>query len=801
MFRKLKLDREGKVEVALRPGDYIKSDIDISKQWREQLQLLMHVVDCVEVSVTILREEPSQIMLCVGEGKRLETSSALIEEVLKTERKLCVEDVAASTQWGHACSKDLNMGAYYGFPLFSREGLLCGCLSLCYEGARAITDKDMQMIEVFVRAFERIFEFDDAFKKDLVARKVMLERYLNDISEIVVSINKEGLITLLNASGYRLLEHPEGSLLGKDWFKTCLPKDIHAEVLPVFKQLMSGGIENIRYFENPVITGSGKRIDMHWHNVILTDDCGSITGILCSGINITHRKKLERENQAAQALHQRLFAAIEQMSEAVVVTDPEGIVEYVNPAFSKNSGYSRNYILGKHTRLLKSGENTEDFYKNLWNAITAGEEWTGVFINKRKDDRVYHAKTIITPIADEGGVITGYVAIQRDVTDQVLLEANLQNIQKLQAVGTLAGGIAHDFNNILTGILGNLSFLKKYELKEDDPAHATVDNIFSASYRARDLVEQIMTFSRPHVEDMQPVSVIPIVKEVIKLLKNSTADNVDIQIVVDTDCDIVLGSASKIYQIVMNLCVNAMDAMSPDGGVLTIAMSEGDMSMRSRLQIKEEPCFLLKISDEGCGIPAEIQERIFEPFYTTKPVGKGTGLGLAVVFGVVESMQGKIFCESKEGEGTRFSVLLPLEKKHKPQAQRDKLDAFSLKDCKVLLVDDDLLVLDALKLGLKALGAQVHAFENGLEAMQYVKDSEESMDIAILDYSMDAIRGDRLCRQLHAWDDQLPIVFLTGIKDPVIISLLKSLPVRKVIDKPVSLDDVAKVVYDILRQA
>ncbi|MBF0620861.1 MAG: response regulator [Magnetococcales bacterium] len=353
-------------------------------------------------------------------------------------------------------------------------------------------------------------------------------------------------------------------------------------------------------------------------------------------------------------------AAIDQAGDLVLITNAAGKIEYVNPAFEQISGYPFSQLKGKNPNILKSGYQDQRFYQQLWRTLKRGKVWQGRFVNKNKDNQLYDLETSISPIRDESDTITNYVAVSRDMTERVRLEKQLVQSQKMEAIGTLAGGIAHDFNNILGAITGYVE-LSQRKLDKEHPVFGHLKKVLRASKRARNLIAQLLTFSRHGEIGVQRVILAPLIKEVLKLLTAGAPENVRlVSTIVDGELTISADPTS-IHQVLMNLCTNAFFAMKAQGGTLTVTLKQAIVDADDSLSdLSPGNYALLTVQDTGEGIPQEIQQRIFDPFFTTKNVGEGTGLGLSVVHGIVSHLNGRITVWSRAKKGTLFQVYLPL---------------------------------------------------------------------------------------------------------------------------------------------
>ncbi len=368
------------------------------------------------------------------------------------------------------------------------------------------------------------------------------------------------------------------------------------------------------------------------------------------GVDITERKRVEAERA-------RLATAIEQSAEGVVITDTYGDIEYVNPAFTRFTGYSREEVLGRNPRILKSGKHDLGFYQQLWATILKGEIWHGEMINRRKDGSSYAEEMSIAPVRTPSGEITHFIATKLDVTARRQLELQFLQAQKMEAVGRLAGGVAHDFNNLLT-IINGYAVLLTERSSSEDPRRGQLNEILKAGERAASLTRQLLAFSRRQVLEARVLNLNRVLADLEKMLCRLIGEDVELVATLKADPGNVKVDPGQVEQVVLNLAVNARDAM-PAGGQLFIETSnvEVDESYgRSHANMMPGKYVMMAVSDTGCGMDLETQARIFEPFFTTKEKGRGTGLGLATVYGIVKQSGGFIWVYSEPGRGSTFKI-------------------------------------------------------------------------------------------------------------------------------------------------
>lgn len=354
-----------------------------------------------------------------------------------------------------------------------------------------------------------------------------------------------------------------------------------------------------------------------------------------------------------------ILQAIEQTPETMVITTTDATIVYVNPAFERHTGYTRNEVLGKKASVLKSGVHTGDFYKELWGTLHAGKRWTGRITNRHKDGTLYTDEVRISPITGANGKTSHYLALRHDISREVQLEDQLRQAQKMESLGLLAGQLSHDFNNLLTVIIGSMELIIE-ELQPGSVGQRLSTEILRSSKESAGLIKQLMMFARKH--DLRPVNVSlnEPVGELKVLLDNLLGKNVQVEYELAPDLVKVGIEPEHFKQAVMNLAVNARDALNGRGKIFLKTYTAGPDGLPPSLQRGRYGVF--ELSDSGPGIPDEILPRIFEPFFTTKPKGKGTGLGLSTVYGVVRQNGGQIFASNRRGGGAVFTIYFPASK-------------------------------------------------------------------------------------------------------------------------------------------
>jgi len=508
--------------------------------------------------------------------------------------------------------------------------------------------------------------------------------------------------------------------------------------------------------------------------------------------NMSNRFKMEEGRRL-------LATAVDQAAESVIITDTFGNIQYVNPAFENISGYSYTEVLGKNPRILKSDESKNYEHKLMWQEISRGNVWRGVFKNRKKNGSVYTEEATITPVKDNDGNIINYVAVKRDITHHLILENQIRQSQKMQAIGALAGGVAHDFNNILTAILGYAE-LSQARCLPDSLLHNNMEEIIRAADRAAQLVDQILKFSRQGEKSVASLQMSLIVKEVLKLIRASLPANIELVADIMQDA-YVKADPTQIHQIVMNLCTNAYQALEGRGGVIQIRLYTKDLSPKEGVEVgnlQHGTYVCLQVQDNGVGIAQEYLQRIFDPYFTTKKINEGTGLGLSVVHGIVNDHRGAVSVESTPNKGACFTVFLPKAEKESADDKRER-QTFSLHEAgRILVVDDEQPIVFFLTQVLEHLGYTVDSCLSSETACQMYRAQNGAYDLVITDMGMPGMTGLELAEELKKIRPDVPILICTGFSEQVTLDNYSQIGLAGFVAKPFSAEQLSKEVHRIL---
>jgi two-component system, cell cycle sensor histidine kinase and response regulator CckA len=567
-----------------------------------------------------------------------------------------------------------------------------------------------------------------------------------------------GKVVDVNPFLLTLLGYSYDAICGQYIWELGVFKDIAASK-DAFKTLQDN--EYIRYDDLPLETLDRQPIAVEFvSNVYLVDHSKVIQ---CNIRDITARKQADAERK-------RLMAAIEQVAEVIIMTDAQGSILYVNPAFERTTGYSREEAEGQNPRLLKSGQQDAAFYSNLWHTISFGQTWAGRMVNRRKDGTLYTEETTISPIRNTAGRIVNYVGVKRDITDHLRLAAQFQQAQKMEAVGLLAGGVAHDYNNMLSVIIGYAE-LAICQVDETQPIYGDLSEIIKAAKRSADITRQLLTFARKQAIIPITLDLNQTVKSSIKMMGRLIGEDINlVWLPKEGPCPVKMDPV-QIDQIVANLCVNARDAIT-DVGKITIETGNATFDeayCAEHFGYVKGNYVLLAISDDGCGMDKETIGQIFEPFFTSKGVGRGTGLGLSMVHGIVKQNNGFINVYSEPGEGTTFRIYLPWYADEVVNATQNRAQEILLGHGEaVLVVEDEPALLSMNEMMLDRLGYRVLAASTPEEAIRLAEQHANEISLVITDVVMPGMNGRELAERLQSLYPGIKIIFMSGYTADVI---------------------------------
>ncbi len=508
----------------------------------------------------------------------------------------------------------------------------------------------------------------------------------------------------------------------------------------------------------------------------------------------------EYHHQESEDTLRKLWRSVEQSADTVIIMNRSGVMEYVNPAFEALTGYSRQEAIGQTLGILKSEQQAGELYEEMWNTVLSGNVFRGIVMDRKKNGETLIIEKALTPLRDGSGEITHFISTGRDITERRQLESDLRQAQKMDAIGRLAGGVAHDFNNLLL-VISAYAELMLDSLAPEDPLRHNVDEIITASRRAADLTRQLLAFGRKQLQLLQVLDLNTVIGEITRMLPRLIGEDIELVFVPGPDLGKVKADPVQIEQVVMNLAANARDAM-PGGGTLTIetATVHVDESYIQRHSIVPVGDYvLLAVTDSGQGIATKHLPHIFEPFYTTKEAGKGTGLGLATVYGIVKQNNGFVWVYSEPGLGSTFKIYLPLVQSSRTEVRTTKPLELSPRGCEtLLLVEDEASVRQASAQFLSRSGYTVFEANDGAEALRVSQQHSGPIHLMVTDVVMPKMAGPKLAALLANERPEMKVLFVSGYAEKTVLQHGNIDVTTAFLQKPFSLKMLARKVREVL---
>ncbi|MCP4718005.1 MAG: PAS domain S-box protein [Desulfobacteraceae bacterium] len=629
-----------------------------------------------------------------------------------------------------------------------------------------------------ITKYKQIFE-------GLKEQKELSEKIIQTSSAIIVGLDKNHRIRLFNRGAERITGFKTKEVIGKDWFEIFFKPGIYDEMDKVWKSAWGTKFNS---YVNPIQTKNDDEKIISWQSTGMYDSADDTKHMLISiGEDITERIQAEK---ALRESEEKYRSMMESMKNASYICSPELYIEYMNPAMIDRVGT----------------ETTGDFcYKTIYDRsekcpwcafdqVKKGEHIDYEVADPR-DNRYYSITN--SPIFHSDGSVSK-LTIFHDITQIKDIEAQLRQSRKMESIGTLAGGIAHDFNNLLYMISGNAE-LALGDIPKWNPVHSNLEEIKSASLRAAGIVKQLLNFSRKTDLKLEPIGVINVIKDVLKFLRSTIPTTIDIRKHLP-DADItILADPVQINQVMMNLCINASQAMANTGGILEITAENMKLDEDAANSYPDLPAanyLKITISDTGPGIASEIINRIFDPYFTTKEMGKGSGMGLSIVHGIVKNHDGAISVDSKLGKGSIFSLLFPVVDE-RSKIENEIIDEIPGGKERILFVDDEKAIADMMQKILKHLGYKVEISLNPIQALDLFQSKPDTFDLVITDMTMPQMTGATLSEKLIKIRSDIPIIICTGHSFLIDEEKAKQLGIADYLMKPVSMSKIAMTIRKI----
>ena len=676
------------------------------------------------------------------------------------------------------------------FPIVHR-GKFIGRLDVYFNSKRGLGEEEIKLGVNICGSLSSAIENARLFELYKSSEK-FIRTVLENAPVGILRIDAKGHVLYLNLEMRRILDLAEADvqkIIGEKLEKFLNLDSIDLEF---FKKTLGRG-ESVKELLIPFRSNKGKEISLVVDIQPVFSSDGTIDGYIIIVRDITEEEKLQYEKL-------KLSKVIENLSEAVMITDINGNIQYVNPAFEKMTGYKIHEVLGKNPRILKSWKHDHNFYKNMWETILSGKIWEGELINKKKNGDFYYEYMTISPLFDSQGNITNFVAIKRDITEQKLFEAQMLQFQKLESIGSISSGIAHDFNNVLASIQAGVKVLKRRLTEVDQEIIKVLEIIKQSAERGADITRRLLNFVRREIGKFSAVDVNDLIQEIKTLITHSFPENIKIETFVDENVKFINVDYGQMVQAIMNLCINARDAM-PNGGTLRIKVSnvKGEVLKNKFANVKSEEYVVISVSDTGMGIPEEIRDKIFEPFFTTKPPEKGTGLGLPIVLKIIKTHDGFITYETEVGKWTTFYIYLPAVEKEVKKFE--EVEVKEITPATILIVEDDESLRYLLKEYLESRGYKVFATDDGYDAIEIYKMNIEKIDLVLIDIGLPTIDGITTFRKIRQINPNACVVLTSGYflpeSDPA--TLMAEEGLNGFIQKPYDIDKIEFLIERFIR--
>jgi len=669
--------------------------------------------------------------------------------------------------------------------------------SICWLHETGNVDRDekgkpLHMMGI-VRDVTEQKNFDLYFLK--ILRELHYQKYALDQHSLVAVTDLTGKITYSNEKFSSLSGYRYNELIGqthrivnsghhsKEFFTNLWRTIQHGDI-------WQGGICN-----------RNKNGDEYWVDTTIVpylDEKGKPNKYIAILTDVTQRKRTE-EKLLLQA------SALNAAADGIVITDSKGKIEYVNRAFTALTGYQYSEAVGAKASILKSDKHDSVFYKNMWDTILGGNTWQGELWNKRKDDSLYFEEESITPVVSENGAINHFIAIKRDVSDRNKLQQQLQQAQKMEAIGQLTGGIAHDFNNILASIMGFTELANEGlgHIEEEKIKHY-LSSIYKSGTRARDLVLQMLAFSQGGGGEYKEFNLLELLNESLKMLKAIIPSSIETTLIYDDDAYVIMTNPVQLHQLILNLFINARDAIKGIGHIhIEILHVESIATECSSCFEKISGNYVqLMISDTGSGIQTDQIERIFDPFFTTKEVGKGSGMGLSMVHGLIHDHGGHVIVDTNK-DGCSFSLLFPLPDKASKYRNVHAQSENPLEHIihgRVLIVDDEPSVGLFMAELLKSRGVMVTVESDSQKALSLFTENPHDFDLVVTDQTMPNLQGYDLALLMFAIRPELPVILCSGYSELINEEKAMEIGIRGYLNKPIDTDVFLSLIGKLIKE-
>ncbi len=664
--------------------------------------------------------------------------------------------------------------------------------------------KDGNIIQVEISSSRVTYQGEPcvlSIARDITERKRVESEHrlrsmvLDQIQDRVTVTDLNGIITYVNDAESQMLGMKRDEVLGRHVSIYGDDPEAGATQKEIIRETLANGM-----WQGEVVNfgADGEPIFLHARTRVVRDRENRPIALCGISTDISDRKRMEI---ALRESEQKFRSITEQSSDLIALTDMNGVITYASPASAQIFGAQPENMVGRHFNTFLDETSLEKAAQAFGAAVKSGKKTEALeLLMKRVDGLRFYGELTGSFYAFPS--MQGTLVVIRDVSERKRLEQEIRQADKMKAIGTLAGGIAHDFNNILGIIVGNTE-VAMLDVPEGNPALENLKEVREATLRARELVKQILLFARQKEHSFANINLEPIVKESLKMLRASLPTTVEIRRHIKKNLPCVFADPSQIQQIIMNLCTNAGQAVESEGGTLDFTLETIDLK-RPLHTVMEELSpgryVRMEVRDTGPGIPSGILDRIFDPFFTTKEVGQGTGLGLAVVQGIVRGCGGGIAVDSEAGRGAAFSVYLPASEVEPVESAAEKTKELARGTERVLFVDDEPMIRELGKRVLERQGYSVKTCGSGTDALAVFKQDPSRFDLLVTDMTMPGMRGDKLAEEVLAIREDIPIILCTGYSRQISREKAEKIGARAFVMKPLTRHELVSTVRRVLDQ-
>ncbi|MGM0454049.1 MAG: PAS domain S-box protein [Thermodesulfobacteriota bacterium] len=633
----------------------------------------------------------------------------------------------------------------------------------------------------------------DQDRQTLQKRNQQYQQLAENLNDILYILDQNATITYVSPNIERISGYRPEEIIGRSYANFLHPDD-RENLGEQFRKIIAGeAVATERLYE----TRDGRAI---WFmtNARPIKENDRIIGIQGLLVDITQRKQVE---QALQQSEEKYRTILETIEDGYFEADLAGNLTFFNDALYQMLGYEKEALMGMNYRQAMDAEFARRVYAEFNRVYRTGKSvniFNGELI--RKDGSTCYVETLVSPVKDTDGQVTGFKGIARDVSERKKLNAQIRQLQKMEAIGTLAGGIAHDFNNILSSVIGYTE-LSIDEVPQDTVLHHNLSAVLEAGNRAKALVKQILTISRREEQEFAPVQIVPLLKETLKMMRATTPATIEIRENIANESFIVRTDPTQFHQVIVNLATNAVKAMENESGILAVdveAVNLDEHMTQKHPEVVSGDYARITVSDTGIGIASHHLDKIFEPYFTTwQKTVDGSGLGLSVVYSIVRKHNGFVTVYSEIGRGTTFHVYMPMAENRRPKAAKPPEETLPRGTEHILVLDDEPQIVNMMQQKLNRLGYTATTATSSKEALDQFRLSPERFDLVLTDMSMPRMTGDTLAHAIKAIRPDMPVILCTGYNEKLDENS-RDLPIEALLMKPADQKTLATTIRRVL---